>query len=63
MCDGGEQTLQRMCVNPRGGEPCVGESTLVRQCNTKPCPTTFQVQGPTSTLNPIVKTAKISERF
>jgi len=38
-CGGGKKYQQRMCVNPKnGGLPCKGESILVKECNTKPCP-------------------------
>ncbi len=66
-CGGGKSYLQRMCVPPKnGGNPCVGEAIISRDCNTQPCPnvrkTSELSQNNTKVLKPLVKIMAFSSR-
>jgi len=53
-----------MCIPPKkGGKPCTGKSVLTRDCNKKACPNTIEINEATPDLPPMIKVAKISERF
>lgn len=70
-CGGGKSFLQRMCVPPKnGGKPCIGESIISKDCNTKPCPKVIKTQemlksqnsNNTQTLKPIIKIMPFSNK-
>ena len=40
LCDGGEQSRERKCDQPKpsgSGKQCYGNDTQIRQCNTRKC--------------------------
>ncbi|XP_071810204.1 uncharacterized protein [Asterias amurensis] len=48
-CDGGTQTRSRVCDNPlpeNGGQPCSGEATEEKACNTETCPACSKLRRP-----------------
>ena len=62
-CGGGKQYLQRMCVPPQnGGNPCDGETLLVKECNTNPCPNVINSVTEAPANPTTIKMQKLSSR-
>lgn len=63
ICGGGRQYLQRLCVPPQnGGIPCDGETLLVKECNTNPCPTVITTEKQAPANPTVIRMQPLSSR-
>ena len=63
-CGGGKQYLQRLCIQPQnGGNNCIGDPILARNCNEQSCPNVIQTEKQAITdLPPIISMRQISNK-
>lgn len=66
-CGGGTQSLQRICIKPKGVGECKGPEILTKKCNLDPCPGVVEIKTKEKekvmTAKPIVKVMPFSKRF